>query len=163
MAESIALFLKLNGSDVQGDNTHTSFERENSIEVLSWSWAAESQTTSSGGSQGQRIMGEVKFVQRIDKSTPLLFKAFTNNEITLGLFKFYRPNPAGDGTTEQFFTFLGEQGRITSLNNWVPDTLNPATAILPPLVQFTMKFNKVTQTFEDGGIVHSWDFGSAGA
>ena len=159
MAESIALFLKLNGLDIQGDNSQTSLDRENSIEVLSWSWAAESQTTSSGGPSGQRIMGEVKFVQRIDKSSPLLFKAFTNSDVALGLFKFYRPDPDGNGTTEQFFTFLGEQGRITSLNNWVPDVLNPATAVLPPLVQFTMRFTKVTQTFEDGGIIHSWDVG----
>ena len=90
MAESIALFLKLNGLDIQGDNSQTSLDRENSIEVLSWSWAAESQTTSSGGPSGQRIMGEVKFVQRIDKSSPLLFKAFTNSDVALGLFKFYR-------------------------------------------------------------------------
>ena len=163
MAEAVALFLKLNGTDVQGDNSQSSLGRANSIEVLSWSWAAEAPTTASGAPAGQRIMGEVKFVQRIDKSTPLLFKGFTNSDIALGLFKFYRANPVGDGTTEQFFTFLGEQGRITSLNNWVPDTINPATATMPPLVQFTMRFNKVTQTYENGGITHVWDVGGSGA
>ena len=157
MAQTIALFLKLNGTDVQGDSAVSSDGRANSIEVLSWSWAAEAPLAASGLSSGQRIMGEVKFVQRIDKSTPLLFKGFTNNEIALGLFKFYRPNPTGNGTTEQFFTFLGEQGRITSLNNWLPDVTNPATANMVPLVQFTMRFNKVTQTYENGGITNVWD------
>lgn len=161
MAQSIALFLKLNGSDVQGDSTVSSGGRANSIEVLSWSWAAEAPLSAGGQSAGQRIMGEVKFVQRIDKSTPLLFKGFTNNEIAVGLFRFYRPNPSGDGSTEQFFTFQGEQGRITSLNNWVPDVINPATANMPPLVQFTMRFNKVTQTYEDGGITNVWEPGTS--
>jgi len=163
MANTIALFLKLNGNDVQGENTQSSLGRANSIEVLSWSWAAEAPLSAGGQPAGQRIMGEVKFVQRIDKSTPLLFKGFTNNELALGLFKFYRPNPVGDGTTEQFFTFLGEQGRITSLNNWLPDTINPATAVMPPLVQFTMRFNKVTQTYENGGIINVWDTGNSTA
>lgn len=160
MAQTIALFLKLSGNDVQGDNPQTTGGRANSIEVLSWSWAAEAPLSASGLAAGQRIMGEVKFVQRIDKSTPLLFKGFTNNEVALGLFKFYRPNPTGDGTTEQFFTFLGEQGKITSLNNWLPDAINPATANMPPLVQFTMRFNKVTQTYENGGITNAWDTNS---
>ena len=31
---------------------------------------------------------------------------------------------------------------------------------MPPLVQFTMRFTKVTQTYEDGGIIHSWDISS---
>jgi type VI secretion system secreted protein Hcp len=157
MAQTAALFLKLNGSDVQGDSTVSSGGRANSIEVLSWSWAAEATLTAGGLSAGQRIMGEVKFVQRIDKSTPLLFQGFTNNSVVLGLFRFYRPNPSGDGSTEQFFTFLGEQGRITSLNNWLPDAINPATANMPTLVQFTMRFNKVTQTYENGGIIGVWD------
>jgi type VI secretion system secreted protein Hcp len=162
MAESIALFLKLNGADIQGNNTQSSLGRANSIEVLSWSWGAEAPLASSGIS-GKRVMGEVKFVQRIDKSTPLLFKGFTDNQVAEGVFKFFRPNPSGDGTTEQFFTFEGEQGRVTSLNPWLPDTINPATAVMPPLVQVTMFFSTVTQTYENGGITHEWTISSGGA
>jgi len=160
MAESIALFLKLNGTDIQGENSQSSLGRENSIEVLSWSWSGDA-PTAAGGVSGKRIMGEVKFVQRIDKSTPLLFKGFTNNEVAAGVFKFFRPNPAGDGTTEQFFTFEGSSGRVTSLNPWLPDTMNPATAVMPPLVQFTMLFNTVIQTYTNGGITHQWDVSSS--
>ena len=161
MAESIALFLKLNGSDIQGENSQSSLGRANSIEVLSWSWSGDAPLSTSGGALGRRVMGEVKFVQRIDKSTPLLFKGFTNNEVAQGVFKFFRPNPIGDGTTEQFFTFEGFSGRVTSLNPWLPDTINPATSVMPPLVQFTMYFNRVIQTYTNGGITHEWDVGSS--
>jgi len=161
MAETVHLYLKLNNADIQGESSVTSLGRANSIEILSWSWGAEAQTSASGAASGKSIMGEVKFVQRIDKSTPLLFKGFTNNEVALGVFKFFRPNPTGDGTTEQFFTFEGQQGKITSLNEWVADTLNPATSTMPPLVQFTMFFTRVIQTYTNGGITHNWDTASA--
>ena len=163
MAEAIALFLKLNGNDIQGENSQTSLGRANSIEVLSWSWSGEAPLATSGGASGRRVMGEVKFVQRIDKSTPLLFKGFTNNEVAQGTFKFFRPNPSGDGTTEQYFTFEGFSGRVTSLNLWQPDTLNPTTAQLPHLVQFTMFFSRVIQTYTNGGITHEWDSSGGGA
>jgi len=161
MAETIALFLKLNGSDIAGENTNTSLGRANSIEVLSWSWSGEAVSSGSGLPAGRRVMGEVKFVQRIDKSTPLLFKGFTNSEVAQGAFKFFRPNPTGDGTTQQYFTFEGFQGRVTSLNLWQPDTLNPPTSNLPDLVQFTMFFNRVIQTYTNGGITHEWEVSSS--
>ena len=160
MAETVHLYLKLNSADIQGESSVTSLGRANSIEILSWSWGAEAPSSTGGGATAKPIMGEVKFVQRIDKSTPLLFKGFTNNEVALGVFKFFRPNPTGDGTTEQFFTFEGQQGKITSLNEWTPDSINPATAVMPNLVQFTMFFSRVIQTYANGGITHTWDTSS---
>lgn len=156
MAETVHLYLKLNGADIQGESSQSSLGRENSIEILSWSWGADA-AMQSPGVIGKRMMGEVKYVQRIDKSTPLLFKGFVNNEVAEGVFKFFRPNPTGDGTTEQFFTFEGKQGRITSLNPWNPDTINPATAVMPPLYQLTMFFPRVIQTYTNGGITFDWD------
>jgi type VI secretion system secreted protein Hcp len=160
MAETVHLYLKLNGTEIQGESSQSSLGRANSIEILSWSWGAQAPTSASGASSGKQVMGEVRFVQRIDKSTPLLFKGFANNEAAEGVFKFFRPNPTGDGTTEQFFTFEGKAGRITSLNPWNPDTINPATAAMPPLVQFTMFFQRVIQTYANGGITFDWDTSS---
>jgi type VI secretion system secreted protein Hcp len=155
MAETVHLYLKLNGVDIEGESSQTSLGREDSIEIVSWTWDVE--TARSSGAAGRPVMGEVRYVQRIDKSTPLLFKGLTNNEVAEGVFKFFRPNPTGDGTTQQFFTFEGKQGRITSVNPWVADVINPATATLPPLLQLTMLFPRVIQTYEDGGITHDWD------
>lgn len=156
MAETVHLYLKLNGSEVQGESTQTSLGRANSIEIFSWSWSAEA-SMQSPGVIGKRLMGEVKYVQRIDKTTPLLFKGFVNNEVAEGVFKFFRPNPTGDGTTEQFFTFEGKQGRITSVSPWSPDTLNPGSVVLPALHQLTMFFPRVIQTYTNGGIIFDWD------
>lgn len=70
--------------------------------------------------------------------------------------KFFRPNPSGDGTTEQFFTVQGKLGRLTSISEWVPDTINPATSNLPPLLQVTMLFGTIKNTYESDGVEFEW-------
>ena len=155
MAETVHLFLKLNGTDIQGESSQTSLGRANSIECTSWAWSGERELTSAG-TTGRHVMGEIKFVQRIDKSTPLLLKGMVNNEVAEGTFKFFRPNPTGDGTTEQFFTVHGRQGRITSHSPWVPDTISPATSSMPALLQVTMLFAQLELTYENGGITFDW-------
>ena len=41
--------------------------------------------------------------------------------------KFYRPNPAGDGTTEHFFTVEIGEGRLASIKRVSPDVIDPAS------------------------------------
>ncbi len=151
MAENVYLYLKLNGTAVQGETSRKGLE--NSIECFSWAWGVEK---SAGG---RPAMGEIRFVQRIEKSTPLLYKGLVNNEAAEGVFKFFRPDPTGTGSTQQFFTVEGRSGRLTSISEWLPDTLNPATASMPPLLQVTLLFDRVKNTYEDGGIEFEWDSG----
>ena len=53
----------------------------------------------------------------------------------------YRPNPAGDGTTQQFYRIEGAAGQILSVKTIVRETLDSAGATSPPLeeVRFTFK------------------------
>ena len=160
MAETVHLYLKSNGSDIQGQSSQTSLGRENSIEVL---YLEQGVTTAreAGNSlaTGRRQYTPLLIRKRIDKSSPLIAKSLCNNEKIEGVFKFFRPNPTGDGTTEQFYTIEVKKGRVNSIKQYVPDTLVPATATEPPLEEVSFVFHTINWTYTNGGVTHedTWD------
>jgi len=155
MAMTVHLFLKANGQDVQGDSSITSMGRENSIECLSFFDSVRTaREASSGMASGERTYEPVKILKRIDKSSPLLFKALTNNEVIEGQFKFYRPNPAGDGTTQHFYTVEIQEGRIATITRESPDVIDPASATSPPTEEVSFVFGYIRMCYEPDGIEH---------
>jgi type VI secretion system secreted protein Hcp len=81
------------------------------------------------------------------------------NQVIEATFKFFRPNPTGDGTTEQFYTVAFKQGRISSQKQIVPDTMVPATSTDPALEEITFVFHTIAWTYTNGGVTHedTWD------
>jgi type VI secretion system secreted protein Hcp len=159
MAQSVHLWLKANGTDVQGDSTVSSMDRANTIECVYFESSVRTgREAGSGMSTGRRSYEPIVFRKRIDKSTPLLYKALTNNEVVEGKFKFYRPSPTGDGTTEQFYTIEFSNGRIASFKAVSPDSIDPASSAHPPLEEIAILFESISWTFEPGGITSedSW-------
>jgi type VI secretion system secreted protein Hcp len=156
MAETVHLYLKANGSDIQGESTQTSLGRENSIECLYFEDSVRTaREKGTGMATGRRTYNPIIIRKRIDKSSPLLAKALCNNEVIEGTFKFFRPSPSGDGTTQQFFTVEIAEGRINSIKRVSPDTIDPASAQEPPTEEVGFVFHTITWTYEDGGIVHT--------
>jgi len=154
MAETVHLFLKLNGEDILGDSTQTSLGRENSIECLQFLHQVKTgRDAASGQTVGKRQHDPITIVKRIDRSSPLLIKGLTKNEVAEGVLKFYRPKPS-NGTTEQFYTVEFKQGRVSSVKQYVEDVLNPATAERPPLEEVSFVFTRIVWTYEDGNITH---------
>ncbi len=96
--------------------------------------------------------------KRIDKSTPLLYKALANNEVIDGNVQVLRPNPSGDGTTEQFYTIEFTNGRVASFKAVSPDSIDPASATHPPLEEISFVFQTISWTYEPSGVMHqdSW-------
>ncbi len=76
-------------------------------------------------------------------------------------FKFFRPNPTGDGTTEQFYTVAFKKGRIASIKQVVPDTIVPASSTEPPLEEVTFVFHTIGWTYTNGGVDARGHLGSA--
>src|SRR5262245_66580673 len=133
MAETVHLYLKANGADIQGESTQTSLGRENSIECVYYRQAVmTAREAGSGMATGRRQYDPLLIRKRIDKSTPLIAKALVENQAIEGTFKFFRPNPNGDGTTEQFYTVVIKQGRVASFSQVSPDSIQPATSSDPP-------------------------------
>ena len=155
MAETVHLYLKSNGEDIQGESSQTSLGRENSIECLSFRDSVRTaREKGSGLATGRRTFEPITFTKRIDKSSPLLARSLCNNEVIEGIFKFFRPNPTGDGTTQHFFTIEIKEGRVASIKRTSPDTIDPASAVRPPMEQVSFVFHNITWTYEDGGVTH---------
>ncbi len=152
-AETVHLFLKLSGTDIKGESTQTSLGRADSIECLFYQQRIiTAREAGSGLATGRRQYEPILIRKRIDKSSPLLLKGLRSNQQVDAVFRFYRPNPNGDGTTEQFYSVEIRQGRIASIRQYLPDTTIPATSQQPPLEEVTFVFGSITWTYTQGGI-----------
>ncbi len=159
MAEHVFLFLKAGGSDVKGESTIKSQGRENSIEcytfdseVLTHREAASAVTTS------RRVHKPIRITKRIDKSSPLILKALTTNQAIEGTFKFFRSNPAGDGTSQHYYSVNITNARVASVKQ-LSEVKNDAEDLgLPAMEEITFVFQDIRWTYEDGGVEHndSW-------
>ena len=155
MAMTVHLYLTANGTKIDGDSTILSMDRENSIECLSFEDTVRTaREASSGMASGERTYEPIRVVKRIDKSSPLLAKALCNNEVIEATFKFFRPNPAGDGTTQQYFTVEIQEGRVGSVTRVSPDVIDPASANAPPTEEVTFVFGYIRWCYEPDGIEH---------
>ena len=155
MAMTVHPYLTANGTKIDGDSTILSMDRENSIECLSFEDSVRTaREASSGMASGERSYEPIRIVKRIDKSSPLLAKALCNNEVIEATYKFFRPNPAGDGTTEQHFTVEIQEGRIGSITRVSPDVIDPASANAPPTEEVTFVFGYIRWCYEPDGIEH---------
>jgi type VI secretion system secreted protein Hcp len=160
MAETVHLYLKANGSDIQGEPTQTSLGRENSIECVYFkSSVRTAREAGSGMATGRRSYEPIIIRKRIDKASPLIYKALCENQVIDGVFKFFRPNPTGDGTTEQFYTIEIKKGRVASFNATSPDCIEPASSNDPPLEEIAFVFHTISWTYTNGGVSHedAWD------
>lgn len=159
MAETVHLFLKSNGTDIKGESTQTSLGRDGSIECLFFEDSVRTaREKGSGMATGRRTYEPLIFRKRIDSSSPLLAKALCNNEVIEGEFKFFRPNPAGDGTTQEFFAVSFKEGRISSIKRNSPDTIDPASAQEPPTEEVQFVFHTIKWAYLPTGAEHedSW-------
>lgn len=160
MAETVHLFLKVNGTAISGESTQTSLGRENSIECVYFEQEVKSSRDSTtGAATGRRIYEPILIRKRIDKATPLLAKAMTENATCDATFKFYRPHPLGDGTTEQFFSIDLKKGRVSYLKTWLPAVYDPDTAADAPMEDVRFVFHTIDWTYTNGGVTHedTWD------
>ena len=76
MAETVHLYLKVNGNQIKGESTQTSLGREGSIECI-YSEQAVTSAREAGTNMvtGRRQFTPLKIVKRIDRASPLLMKA----------------------------------------------------------------------------------------
>jgi type VI secretion system secreted protein Hcp len=152
-AETVHLYLKTDGTDIKGESTQTSLGRDNSIECTSYEQKIETPTeVGSARATGRTQVGQIIIRKRIDKASPLLIEALVKNKVCEARFRFFRPNPTGDGTTEQFYSVWFKEGRITSVRQFVPDTIQPSTSSDPPMEEVAFSAANIQYIFVNGGI-----------
>lgn len=147
MAQTVALFLKANNEDITGDSTIESQDRKGSIECLSFCDSVRTaREKSTGMAVGRRTYEPVRFTKRIDSSSPLIAQALVDNKVIEATFKFFRPNPEGDGTTQHFFTVELKGGRVDYVRRESPDALDPAGSDRPPTEEIGLVFHEIIWT-----------------
>jgi len=155
VAETVHLSLKANGADIKGESTQQSLDRKDTIECVYYEQKVlTAREAGSGMATGRRQYEPLVIRKRIDKSSPLLMKALVENQKIDGTFKFFRPNPKGDGTTQQFYTVEIKDGRVASIKQAVPDCIAPASSTEPPLEEVAFVFSTIKWTITDGGVSH---------
>ena len=157
MSMTVHLTLTANGEAVEGESTQTTLDRENTIECFSFEYGVQSASEAfSGAPSGDRNYEPIRIVKRIDKSTPLLWKALCQNESIEAAFKFFRPNPTGDGTIEHFYTVEITGARVAAVDLSSPDAMIGSNE--PPTEAISFVFNNLTQTYETTGAAHQDNF-----
>ncbi len=152
MAETVHLTMKSNGSAIEGESTQLDLGREKTIECLEFSDRVRTARESgSRAAVGRRVHEPIKIVKRVDASSPLLAKALCRNEKIDGVFRFYRPSPGGDGTTEHFFTVEITDGRVDSIERLSPNAIDPASSTAPPLETIRFVYHTIRWIYEPSG------------
>jgi len=158
---NVNLFLKANGNDIAGEPE--SFEGAagslaDSIEYLCFmDDVTTAREAGSALATGERRYSPVRILKRVDKSTPLIAKALSMNEVIEGKFEFRRPSPVGDGTREHYFTIQIFNGRVDSIQRTSPDVTELNTP-RPMQEWVSFVFEKIIWTHVPGGTEHqdSW-------
>lgn len=147
-AQNVYLSLKADGNDIPGDSPVASMDREGTIECT----AVNHEIYLPDGAR--LTAAPFKFVKRIDRSSPLLYKALELQQQIDATFRYFRPAPNGSGAEEHYYTIHLERGHISSIRHWFPNTVDPAALPYPHTEEVSITFQTMTITYEPEGISH---------
>jgi type VI secretion system secreted protein Hcp len=108
------VFLKVESArqgPIKGESEDETHKGE--IDVVSWSWGMQAQTTIAGGTAGKATMNQLVVSKKIDGASTALMAAMRNNELIKKAVLTMRKAGAKQ---HEFFKFTLQNGRITSLD-----------------------------------------------
>ncbi|MCH8203149.1 MAG: type VI secretion system tube protein Hcp [Proteobacteria bacterium] len=154
----IYLKLEIEGSRIKGESSVRLQGREDAIECASFVWGGQVPfDPASGERAGKPEHTPVEIEKRIDKSTPLLIKAFCNNEpVDLAEFMFFRTEK--DGTEEKFYTVRLTGGHISRVTQISQERIVAGDQPPPMMEKVAFVFKEIEWKYEiDGGTyADSW-------
>lgn len=136
MTTAIRMTLHANGELIEGEG-HADGD-SGFIECLAYTDGVTTDQAPTGRSLGRRHYEPVVIRKYIDRTTPQLLQALTDNAPIDAVFRFYRPS--AQGYVEHYFTVEVTGGRIVSIErSWSQDS--PAEAedvgIAPATIRWT--------------------------
>jgi len=150
--------LTLIGQDqgwIQGDSTLISLGRENTIEASAYTHMLVGEPDPRNGITGEvRDHFPVSILKKFDRSTPRLFRAWCNHERLQATFKFYRPDPSGDGTTQHFYTVVLNNAYISGIRKEVPNTIDAQTSNYPPVERISFTYGDIQEIWVPDGFAY---------
>ncbi len=153
MALEAALYYT-DAQGIKGDNTITA--RADSSEILQLDHEVFKPTDSqTGRPTGARVHGPMKILKRIDKASPLLFKALTQNQDLPELeIRWYRPDPTGSAEIQHFYSIILKNVMVSKIQEMLPNTIAPDEAYNTPSEWVSFNYRSIEWTYQDGGITH---------
>ena len=142
----------VDGTDLESDRTNSSNIEPPPIELLEFSHQMAMRVDQPGRIDLARGVSyqPVKFVKRIDKTSPLLYKALTLNQPIDCTIRFYRQNNI-DGGAEQYYTIELLGGRVSTISHDHPSSLTYQTASRSSVEIVSLVFQNISWTYESGG------------
>jgi type VI secretion system Hcp family effector len=137
MALNTYLTLKLDNVAVQGSVTIKG--REGTIEINSLEWSFDSDGN----------VGEIKWIGDVDKAITGISAGLTTQAAVDATFNFYIASPTG--LEVNYFRLGGTNGKVTSVNIWMPNNQDPALQRYNTTCQVTMSFPSITETYVPDG------------
>ncbi len=147
-AETVHLFLKANGQKIESD-----LSRDGSLDLLSYEQSVTTaREAGSGIATGRRQYQPLLIRKRIDKASPLLMKALTENQVIEGTFSFSHPIRNGASIVEEYYRVEIKNARVASYKM-------VADASGEPMEEVTFVFQTIKWTYTNGGVTHedTWD------
>lgn len=133
---------------IEGESTQVSLGRENTIECVGYTQMFSREPDSRNGRAGEvRNHFPLTILKRIDKSSPRLLTAWRDNEPCTATFRFFRPNPTGDGTTQEFYTVILAGAQISGIRREVPNCMDPASSNYPPVERVSFTYGSIREIY----------------
>jgi type VI secretion system secreted protein Hcp len=155
-AETVHLYLTgaVQGP-ILGESTQESLGRKDSIEAVAYTHMLIGEPDPESGITGTvRDHFPVTILKRLDRATVRLFKAWRTHERLEAVFKFFRPNPSGDGTTEQFYTVILHDAYISGIRQEVINSMDPAASAYPPIERISFTYNEIEEIWTGDGYTY---------
>ncbi len=159
-------YLKLKGQkqgEIKGSVTQKG--REGKIAVIAVSHDVVSpRDAASGLPTGKRMHKPFVVTKELDKSSPLLYNALVHNEnIPEWELQFWAPQlkaATGTGTEVQHYTVKLTNANIASIDFRMPNNKHPDLMKFAEYEEVAFTYQKITWTWNDGGITAEDDWES---
>jgi type VI secretion system secreted protein Hcp len=134
--------------------------RENSILVFAYQHEMSTPfDAKSGAATGKLQHGVLKITKELDKSSPLLLKAWSGNEtMTEFTLRFWEPKPTG--AEAQHFTVKLTNARIVGIKSLMQNNKDATLMKYPVMEEISFTYQRIEWTLTDGGITHTVDWGA---
>ncbi len=162
MALQSNLFLAADKTgDILGENTQDQ-GREDSIVVIAWNHGIKSpRDAAHGGATGKRMHKPFTITKEVDKASALMYQVLVNNE-TVTKFKLECWRPERTGAEQKYWVVDLEEATISEVRAEQLNSRYPENMQHREREHICMTYQKIIQTFEDGGITSYDDWNVTG-
>ena len=149
MSGTIQLHLTSNGNALRGDGP------DGAIECLGFdSGVTTTREARQGLVTGRRTYSPIVVRKRVDRASPLLLRALTENQAIEARFDFLRPEAPAVSSAVFYRVHIAE-ARLVSVRQYLAEPPPGARSVVStPMEEVGFEFRRITWTHVEGGIEH---------